>query len=93
MKDSASATRRPRRLLRWLAGALAVAAILALIYRAELMGLWRIANLFDPDRIVHNFQHMDEIQGSRTIERGDEVLEFARGTYSLPESLLSVLVK
>jgi hypothetical protein len=45
-----------------------------------------MANLFDPDRIVHNFQHMDEILDSRTVARGGEVLEFARGTYSLPKS-------
>jgi hypothetical protein len=86
MEDSVSAERGPRRLLRWLAIALALAAIPLLIYRTELTRLWHMANLFDPDRIVWNFQHMEEILDSRTIERGDEVLEFARGTYSLPAS-------
>ena len=84
MEDSTTAKRGPRRWLRWLAVALALAAIPLLIYRTELTRSWRVANLFDPDRIVHNFQHMDEILDSRTIERGGEVLEFARGTYSLP---------
>ena len=86
MEVSTAAKRGPRRLLRWLAIALALAAIPLLIYRAEVTRLWHMANLFDPDRIVHNFQHMDEILDSRTVARGGEVLEFARGTYSLPKS-------
>jgi CubicO group peptidase (beta-lactamase class C family) len=86
MEVSTAAKRGPRRLLRWLAIGLALAAIPLLIYRTEVTRLWHMANLFDPDRIVHNFQHMDEILDSRTIERGDQVLEFARGTYSLPKS-------
>lgn len=86
MGVSNTATRGPRRWPRWLAVALALAAIPLLIYRTEVSRLWRLADLFDPDRIVHNFQHMDEVLDSRTIERGDEVLEFARGSYSLPES-------
>ncbi len=72
--------------MRWLAAALALAAIPALLYRTELTKLWQLANLFDPDRIVHNFQHMDELLDFRTITRSDDVLEFARGSYSLPES-------
>ncbi|MBW2245307.1 MAG: serine hydrolase, partial [Deltaproteobacteria bacterium] len=83
---STAAKRGPRRLLRWLAIALALAAIPLLIYRTEVTRLWHLANLFDPDRIVRNFQHMDEILDSRTVARGGEVLEFARGTYSLPKS-------
>lgn len=86
MEVSTAAKRGPRRLLRWLAIALALAAIPLLIYRTEVTRLWHMANLFDPDRIVHNFQHMDEILDSRTVARGGEVLEFARGTYSLPKS-------
>jgi CubicO group peptidase (beta-lactamase class C family) len=86
MEVSTAAKRGPRRLLRWLAIALALAAIPLLIYRTEVTRLWHMANLFDPDRIVHNFQHMDEILDSRTVARGDQVLEFARGTYSLPKS-------
>jgi CubicO group peptidase (beta-lactamase class C family) len=86
MEASTAAKRGPRRLLRWLAIALALAAIPLLIYRTEVTRLWHMANLFDPDRIVHNFQHMDEILDSRTVARGGEVLEFARGTYSLPKS-------
>jgi CubicO group peptidase (beta-lactamase class C family) len=86
MDVSTAAKRGPRRLLRWLAIALALAAIPLLIYRTEVTRLWHMANLFDPDRIVHNFQHMDEILDSRTVARGGEVLEFARGTYSLPKS-------
>lgn len=75
-----------RRWLRWLAGALMLAAIPLLIYRTEVTRLLRFANVFAPDRIAYNFQHMDEILDSRTIARGDDVLEFARGSYTLPES-------
>jgi CubicO group peptidase (beta-lactamase class C family) len=75
-----------RRWLRWLAGALMLAAIPLLIYRTQVTRLLRFANVFAPDRIAYNFQHMDEILDSRTIARGDDVLEFARGSYTLPES-------
>lgn len=70
--------KRPRRFLRWVVVGLVLLSISALIYRTELTRLWHLASLFDPDRIVHNFQHMDEILDSRTIEGGDEILAFAR---------------
>jgi CubicO group peptidase (beta-lactamase class C family) len=85
MTDLAN-SKRPRRWLRGLAVVLAIAAVPLLIYRAELSRLMRFADVFDPERIVYNFQHMDEILLSRTVAGGGEVLEFARGSYSLPES-------
>jgi CubicO group peptidase (beta-lactamase class C family) len=85
MTDLAN-SKRPRRWLRGLAVVLAIAAVPLLIYRAELSRLMRFADVFDPERIVYNFQHMDEILLSRTVAGGGEILEFARGSYSLPES-------
>ena len=81
MDESPKAPRR--RLLRWTLVGIALLAIPALIFQSELTRLWQAASLFDPDRIVHNFQHMDELLDSRTIEQGGDVLEFARGKYSL----------
>jgi len=60
----------------------------ALFYRAELTGLWTVTHLFDEDRIVHNFQHMDELFDTRSIEGGGEVLEFERATYTLPKNFI-----
>lgn len=80
------AMRRPRRWLRWLGIALALVAIPLLVYRTEVTRLWRFLRVFEPDRIVHGFQHMEEILDSRTIEAGGDVLTFARGTYELPVS-------
>ena len=50
------------------------------------MKLWRFLRAFDPERIVHQFQHMEEILDHRIVEAGDDVLEFARGSYALPET-------
>jgi len=80
------AAKSRQRLLPWVGAVLVLLVIVALIFRAELVTAWEMLNLFDPDRIAHNFQHMDEILDSRTIERGDDVLEFARGTYTPPAS-------
>ena len=88
MDDSIPGRNGPRHLLRWLAVPLALAAVLAWVYRTELVSLWHASRLFDPDRIVHNFQHMDERVASRAVERGSDVLEFGRGDYTLPESFL-----
>lgn len=57
----------------------------ALFYRAELTGLWTVAHLFDEDRIVHNFQHMDELFDTSPIKGGGEVMEFERENYTLPK--------
>ena len=72
--------------MRALAAALALAAIPLFIYRTEVTRLLGFADVFDPDRIAYSFQHMEEILDSRTVERGNDVLEFTRGSYSLPES-------
>lgn len=80
------ATRTPRRWLRWLGVALAVAAIPVFVYRAEITRLWRFLRVFDPAHIVHDFQHMEEILDSRIVAAGGDVLEFARGSYELPAS-------
>lgn len=76
------------RILRWLAIALALIALLAFFYRAEISRLRGAAQLFDPDLIVQNFQYMDEILASRAIRHGDDILEFAEGRYVLPETFL-----
>jgi CubicO group peptidase (beta-lactamase class C family) len=83
-----NANRRPRRWLRVLVVALVLAAIPLVIYRAEIIRLLRFADVFNPNHIAYNFQHMDEILTSRTVEAGGEVLEFerARASYALPEA-------
>ena len=65
---------------------LALAAALALFFRAELTQLWTIAHLFDEQDIVRNFQHMDEIFPTHPVAAGGSVMEFERGDYTLPES-------
>ena len=79
-------TRRRNRLWFWLGVPLAALAALALVYRTELADLWAARTLFHPDRIVHNFQHMDELIAARSVAHGDDVLTFARGRYTLPAS-------
>lgn len=74
------------RLLRWAAIGLVLLAAAAWFYRAEIDRLWTMAQVLDPDRIVHNFQHMDEVFGSRRIEAGGDLLEFASGSYEFPAS-------
>lgn len=63
-----------------------LAAVPVALYRAELARLWRFAGLFDADRIVYNFQHMEEILDSHVVEAGGQVHAFARGSYELPAS-------
>ncbi len=76
---------RPGRLLTWGALSLiAVLAVLAILNRGEISRLLQASQLFDPDLIVRNFQHMDETFGSRAIETGPDVLSFERGAYTLP---------
>ena len=70
--------------IRWIGVSIALLLALALFYRSELTQLWKVVHLFDADAIVYNFQHMDEIFPSRTVQRGDGVFEFDRGSYDLP---------
>src|SRR5690606_38561293 len=77
-------TRAPHRWLRWLGIALALALVPVVVYRTELTRLWRFAGVFDADRIVHDFQHMEEILDFRIVEAGGDVLELARGRDELP---------
>lgn len=79
-------SRTPRRSLRWLGVVLALGAIPLFVYRTEATRLWRFLGVFDPDRIIHDFQHMEEILASRSVEAGGDVLEFSRGSYELPAS-------
>lgn len=74
------------RILPWFAVGLALVGLVAFLYRAQISRLIDAARIFDPDRIVHNFQHMDESFDSRAISHGDDVLEFSKGTYALPET-------
>ena len=66
--------------------AIAVLVILGVVYRVELLRLYRVAHLFDEDRIVHNFQHMDELFPVSPIARGGNIIEFERGHYALPQT-------
>lgn len=49
---------------------LALIAALALWQRERLMRAWATSTLFDADRIVHNFSHMDEIFLTTPVLRG-----------------------
>ncbi|MDH3687038.1 MAG: beta-lactamase family protein [Myxococcales bacterium] len=71
---------------RWLAVPVVLIVVLAAVYRAELVSLWHASKLFDPERIVHNFQHLEDIVEARVVAHGDDVLEFGRGDYTLPVS-------
>ena len=75
-----------RRLATAVGVVVAFAAVAAFLYREELGRLWTLSRLFAPDAIVHNFQHMDTLFPSRTVEAGEDVLTFGRGRYTLPES-------
>ncbi len=70
----------------------AVVLLLALassfFFRGEIARLSAASELFDPDHIVHNFQHMGETFSSRAIRHGDDVLEFEQGTYTLPATFV-----
>lgn len=80
-------TSRPGgRIVRGLAIGLALVGLAAFFYRADISRLLDAWRLFDPDRIVQNFQHMDDMFSSRAIQHGDDVLAFAEGTYTLPET-------
>lgn len=51
-------------------GAIALATIvviLLLLYGSDLLRLYRVINLFEPDRIVYNFRNMDALFGARTV--------------------------
>ncbi len=86
MQEPGTQPRRSRRLLRAVGVALGLLVAVALFYRSELTQLYRVAHLFDPDVIVYNFQHMDELFPTHTVARGERVFEFGRvGGYQLPE--------
>jgi len=74
--------------LRILAAVALVVLVTAIFYRTEITQLYTVTHLFDEDRIVHNFQHMDELFDTSPIEGGGEVFEFERGNYTLPESFV-----
>ncbi len=63
-----------RRFLRYtvrgLGLALLVLAVVAVWKRDEIMRLWSVLNLFEPDRIVQNFSHMDQAFLSRPVPIG-----------------------
>lgn len=64
----------------------AAAAIAAFIYREPLERLHRVNTLFDEDRIVSNFSHMDAMFLTADIPRGGATFEFGAAPRSLPET-------
>ena len=64
----------------------AVGLVVALVFGERLVQLRRVATLFDEDRIVHNFQNMDQVFPTEAIERGGTVHEFERVPWELPAS-------
>ncbi|MGB8814174.1 MAG: serine hydrolase [Paracoccaceae bacterium] len=59
------------RALRLLAVLIVVIAAVAVWKRDEVARLWAVLHLFDDNRIVHNFSHMDEAFLTRPVARGD----------------------
>ena len=80
--------RNRARVLPWVAGLVLLAVGLLWIFRAELALLGGMTRLLDEQTIVHNFQHMDELLDTRTIEAGGQVLTFERGEFELPASFV-----
>ena len=60
-----------KRLLQALAVLILVLAAAALWKREEVTRLMAVNSLFDEDRIVQNFSHMDELFLTRALSRGD----------------------
>jgi CubicO group peptidase (beta-lactamase class C family) len=76
------------RIVQGLSLLLGVIVIGLILYQNELIQLYRVAHLFDEDRIVYNFQHMDELFPVSPIAGGGEFVAFERGNYSLPKSFM-----
>lgn len=75
-----------KKVLAGLAAVAVTALVVAFVYRAEITQLYKIAHLFDEQSIVHNFQNMNELFPTSPIEGGGQVIDFARGSYTLPKS-------
>jgi CubicO group peptidase (beta-lactamase class C family) len=61
--------------------------MLAVVYRAEIIRLWTVINLFEPNLIVENFRTMDRLFEYREVRRGDEVWQLPAGTpITLPDT-------
>ncbi len=50
---------------------LLIVAALAVWKRTEITRLWAVLNLFEPERIVQNFSHMDAAFAARPVPKGD----------------------
>jgi CubicO group peptidase (beta-lactamase class C family) len=65
---------------------LAVLAVAGLFYRKELMRLYDVITLFEPDVIVSNFRNMDTMFDYRTVHRGETVFDLADEKRVLPDT-------
>lgn len=70
-----------------LAGAIIlVVACGGAVYHKELYRLYHVLTLFEPDRIVHNFQNMDRIFMTREIRASETPSRFETVPKALPKS-------
>jgi len=65
---------------------LAALALIAGLYRNELIRVYDVIHLFDRDNIVLNFRSMESIFPARTVHRGSLDHEFEREQRELPET-------
>ena len=77
--ETTDGPRKKPRVPKWLVAVLVSVAVATFLLRDEISRIRLMANLFDPDTIVFNFQHMDHTFDSRVIAAGGDVLEFGKG--------------
>ncbi len=64
--------------------ALVVFAVIVAFNHEQASRLYGTMTLFDEDKIVHNFSHMDEIFLTRPVKRSGEIYQFASRPSDLP---------
>jgi len=80
------------RILKWTGlaflGLLVIAGGLTAVNWDRVVRLEATVNLFQPDRVVHNFSHMDEVFPVAAVPRSGPVKTFTENLTTLPESFL-----
>ncbi|MBN1881218.1 MAG: serine hydrolase [Deltaproteobacteria bacterium] len=81
-------TRRFFRVFGWgVAAVLLVLIVFGILHREELVRLYHVIVLFEPDVVVENFRGMDAIFfDTRTVHAGDDVWELERAETVLPDT-------
>ena len=66
--------------------AMAVFAVIVAFNHEQATRLYGTMTLFDDDKIVHNFSHMDEIFLTKPVKRSGEIYQFGSRPSDLPDS-------